>query len=73
MQSFRSVGSPEVRLEEHPPEETAAVDPETLAIRLSGSPGTVADTDDTSKSPPYVDVADDGVVLDAAGVVLSAT
>lgn len=50
------------------------MDPDTLAIRLSVvSPGPVAATDDTSMSPPYVDVADDGVVLDAAGVVLSAT
>lgn len=51
------------------------MDPDTLAIRLSVvSPGpAAAATDDTSMSPPYVDVADDGVVLDAAGVVLSAT
>jgi len=57
------------------PEETAAVEPETPAIKLSCAPDATAATDDTSMSLPYVDVAAavDGVVLDAAGVVLSAT
>lgn len=51
------------------------MEPDTPAIKLSGPSAAAAATDDTSMSLTYVEVGAvaEGVVLDVAGVVLSAT